>query len=501
MKRKSTKSYYNWLSISGFILVVNSLVLILFLFLVSVFSSQSNTYLGIYIYIVLPVFLVLGLILIPIGMWIKIRKRKQGKESAQMWPVLDLNIPRNRHKLVRVSILVVIFLIVSAMGSYQAFQYSESVPFCGEVCHTVMEPEYVTYQNSPHARVACVDCHVGEGADWFVKSKLSGLYQVYAVTVNNYPRPIPTPIKNLRPARETCERCHWPDKFYGHKLRVQRSFLADSANTEWDISLMMKIGPAYSALGLTEGIHWHINPDIQIEYVASTPDRETIPWVRYTNLKTGEVKIYTDQENPPDSVAMDTLMVRSMDCMDCHNRPSHLFHYPSEFVDKLMLTKVINPRIPYIKQAAMMSLKESFTNLDTALNSIQNHIETFYQETAPEVYQEWQPDIVSAILAIQEEYQLNAFPAMHASASSYLNHIGHLESAGCFRCHSNRHATESGEIISKDCDMCHTIVAQGRLDSMMYTQVNDTLPFIHPVDIGEDTWKEYFCSDCHSALY
>ncbi len=99
-----------------------------------------------------------------------------------------------------------------------------------------MEPEHTAYQNSPHARVKCVDCHVGSGAGWYVRSKLSGAYQVYAVLANVYPRPIPTPIKNLRPARETCEQCHWPSHFSGQKEVINTYFKSDEQNTRWTIA-------------------------------------------------------------------------------------------------------------------------------------------------------------------------------------------------------------------------------------------------------------------------
>lgn len=498
---KTLKSFSNWLSITGFILVVNSLVLILFLFLIVLFSEETNVYLGIYIYIVLPGFLVLGLILIPIGMYIKLRKLKKGIDTDKLWPMLDMNLKRTRATIVRVSILTFIFLIVSAMGSYQAFRFTESVEFCGKLCHRVMEPEYVTYQNSPHARVPCVDCHVGEGADWYVKSKLSGLYQVYATVLDKYPCPIPTPIKDLRPARETCEKCHWPQKFYARKLRSQRSFLADSSNTEWDISLLMKIGPSYSALGLIEGIHWHINPDIKIEYVSDVPERESIPWVRYTNLKTGEVKIFTDEENPMEQRVLDTLPVRTMDCMDCHNRPSHLYKTAPDYVDNLMLTGAIPKDIPFIKRAAMESLMNPFTDKDTALLSIRDIIYSYYSDNAPDILAANKGVIDLAIGAIREEYLKNSFPSMRADATCYLDHIGHLQSNGCFRCHSDRHKTEQGFYISKDCNMCHTIIAQGPAQAMSYTSINDTLEFIHPVPLKNDIWKTSFCSDCHKSLF
>lgn len=497
---KAPKSFYNWLSITGFIMVVNSLILILILFIFSLISAQSNSYLGLYIYIILPAFLVLGLILIPLGILFKIRKKDEMKDEAIGWPVFDMNLKKHRAGLIKISIITFIFLVASAMGSYSAYQYTESVEFCGKLCHQVMEPEYTTYLNSAHARVTCVECHVGEGAGWYVKSKMSGLYQVYSVLFHKYPTPIATPIHSLRPARETCERCHWPQKFYARKLVSQRSYLTDSANTEWNVSLLLKIGPEHSAMGLTEGIHWHINKDFRIEYASNSKDRESIPWVRLTNLKTGEVKIFMDEENPLDKKALDTLEKRQMDCMDCHNRPSHNYNSAPNYVDNAMISGLIPKDLPFIKKAAMEALKLPFTDKDTALSTINSSITSYYKNDHSAIYASNAKRVNHAITSIQGEYQKNAFPHMRADATRYLDHIGHLESDGCFRCHSDRHKTAKGETISRDCDMCHTIVAQGPTGAIKAGSVNESLEFVHPIEI-KDKWKEYFCTECHRVLY
>jgi hypothetical protein len=303
---KLSRNFYNWMSLAGVALAANSLLVIVVLFLFSMFSENSNTYLGLFIYIIVPMFLVIGLLMIPLGIILKIRKKEAPGEEVGNWPVFNFNDPKFRKGFFAITMITIVLLLISAMGSYEAFKYSESVEFCGTLCHKVMEPEYVSYQHSPHARVACVECHVGEGAGWYMKSKLSGLYQVYSVTFKKYARPIETPLHNLRPARETCERCHWPEKFYSRKLVNIRSYLTDSASTEWNNSLMMKIGPEFSSLGHSEGIHWHINKDFKIEYASTTNDRESIPWVKMTNLKTGEVKTFMDEENPIEKAALDT---------------------------------------------------------------------------------------------------------------------------------------------------------------------------------------------------
>jgi nitrate/TMAO reductase-like tetraheme cytochrome c subunit len=497
---KNIKALYNWLSLTGFIVTANSMILILILYLNSVLSVQTNAYLNLYIYLILPVFLALGLLLIPIGVLLNIRKRKAANLQNEPWPVIDLNNRQDWAIVVRIFIITTIFLATTAMGSYHAFEYTQSNEFCGKLCHKVEEPEYITYLHSPHARVTCVGCHVGQGTHWYIKSKLAVLYQVYSVIFNTYPRPIPTPIHNLRPERETCEGCHWPEKFYSRKLRVQRSYLADSANTEWNLSLLMKIGPESKSIGNSESIHWHINKNFRIEYVSVTRNRESIPWVKLTNLKTGEVKIFNDEENPLDAKIRDTLDKHTMDCMDCHNRASHQFKSAPDYIDNAFVTGLLPKNLPFFKEAAMKALKMPFQDKDIAMHDIRESILNYYSEKHPEVLKSDKQRLIAAIAVIREEYNLNAFPFMRADASKYPNHIGHLESKGCFRCHSDRHKTAKGETISRNCEICHTIIAQGPTGNINYAYINSMLQFEHPTSIGEK-WKTKFCSECHKDLY
>jgi len=497
---KNPKAFYNWLSLTGFIVTANSLILILVLYLFSFFTNDSATDLGVYIYIILPAFLVLGLILIPVGVLLAIRKRKTIYHERDSWPVVDLNKREDWATVVKIFLITSIFILASAMGSYRAFEYTESVEFCGKLCHQVEEPEYVTYKHSSHARVTCVECHVGPGTDWYVRSKLSGLYQVYSTLFKKYPRPIETPIHSMRPERETCEQCHWPEKFYSRKLRVQRSYLADSANTEWNLSLLMKIGPEFSPMGLTEGIHWHINKNFRIEYISDSRNRESIPWVKLTNLKTGEVKVFTDKENPLIKNGTGTREIRTMDCLDCHNRASHLFRSAPDYVDNAFVAGLIPKDIAFLKKASMEALKNSFPNRETAMNDIRQTILNYYKSEHPEILKNQEKQIQKAIISLQDAYKLNAFPDMRADAGKFPNHIGHMESEGCFRCHSGRHITANGETISHNCEICHTIIAQGPTTKITNAYLNLTLEFVHPVDIGEK-WKTKLCSECHNQLY
>lgn len=498
---KLPKSVYNWTSLIGATISIVSLFMIGFLLSISIFLNRGSSYLGLLIYIVIPIFFVIGLLLIPFGMWLKHRGGiVKTNITKRRWPTIDFNDFRNRNAFLIFIFCSVFFLLISAIGSYEAFRYTESVEFCGTLCHKVMAPEYIAYQNSSHARVGCVDCHVGEGADWYVRSKLSGLYQVYAVTANIFPTPIPTPLENLRPARETCEKCHWPEKFYARKHRLERHYIANEENTEWDISLQVKTGPSLSALGLQEGIHWHINPDITIEYKTNTFDREIIPWVKYTNKKTGETYIYNDPENILNKEELDLLPARKMDCMDCHNRPSHKYFSPVKFVNNAMTSGMIPVSIPNFKLIAMEVLHAEYPTKDSALKAINSGIKEFYESKYPEYYTSNKIIIENAIGVLQNEFNKNIFPEMNVRWNVYPDHIGHIETNGCFRCHNDKHQSEEQRIISKDCNLCHIINAQGNPTNIETAPTFGFLEFKHPVDIGEE-WKNMNCVDCHSALY
>jgi hypothetical protein len=498
---KLPPSSKNWLTIIGSIIAAINLILIILLFVISTIFNRSNTNLGLFIYIILPGFFLFGLLLIPIGMFLEHKKIFKGlaHEAARL-PYIDLNNPSHRNAFIIFTITTIVVLFLSTLGSFKAYHITESVEFCGTLCHTVMEPEHTAYLNSPHANVACVECHVGSGASWYVKSKLSGLRQVYAVLANNYPRPIETPVHDLRPARETCERCHWPQKFYARSLWTNKYFLADSANTEWDIMLQMKTGPEYSALGLKEGIHWHINPAVQIEYISDFDKRENITFVKYTDISTGKVTIYRDENNPITDSSLTASSTRIMDCIDCHNRPSHDYNSPSVYFNKAMLTGAISKSIPYIKKAAMDILRETFTDKDTALMMIDQSITDFYRNDYGDYYQQHEDIIKSSITAIQNGFSQNTFPYMKVSYDKYPVHIGHLESNGCFRCHNDSFRSEDGKTITKDCNLCHTIVGQGNPGTLQVSNIRESLEFQHPVDVGT-AWKEANCSECHSALY
>jgi nitrate/TMAO reductase-like tetraheme cytochrome c subunit len=491
----------NWISIIGSMIAGLNLLLIILLFVISTIFNKSETNLGLFIYVILPGFMILGLVMIPLGMIIARRRTKRASaEEKSRLPVVDLNDPRHRNAFVIFTIATIVILFLSTYGSFEAYHLTESVEFCGTLCHKVMEPEFTAYQNSPHANVTCVDCHVGSGASWYVKSKLSGLHQVYAVLTKTYPTPIETPLHDLRPARETCEKCHWPQKFYSRTLVTNKYFLADSLNSEWDVMLQMKIGPEYKGMGFNEGIHWHINPDVNIEYISDNDKREVITYVRYTNKATGEITVFRNPDTPVSDSLLSASEKRTMDCIDCHNRPSHNYKSPPVYFDKAMLTGDISVNIPFIKKASMDILRNTFNSKDTAMLQISEHILNFYKTGYPEIYAAYSETIGKSISSIQKAFSQNTFPSMKVTYDVYPEHIGHLETEGCFRCHNDAFTSDKGEKITRDCNLCHTIIGQGKPGMMQYTTVRETLEFQHPVDIGT-AWKEANCSECHRYLY
>ena len=474
--------FRNWLSLTGLVVVVGSIFSFFLLLLLDTLAHYSNPYVGILTYLVAPGFTVIGLVLALLGAFR--RHRQVVKTSGPLPPIrIDLTRPRDRRLLGLFVVGSVIFLLISALGSYQTYHYTESVSFCGEACHGVMKPEHVTFLNGPHARVACAECHIGKGANWYVRSKLSGTYQVYATMADKYPRPIPTPVKNLRPAQETCEECHWPQKFVGNLEHTFYSFLSDETNTPFTVRMLLNVGGGDATHGPVGGIHWHMNVGNKIEYVASDEARQKIPYVRVTELSQGVV---TEFRSPRFTNTVDEASLRRMDCMDCHNRPAHRYQTPNSAVSLAMALGRIDRGLPSVKSNAVYVLTQSYTNQTQALQNIATTLSQRYPND---------PRIRPAIDAVQLIYKDNFFPEMKASWKVYPDNIGHKDWPGCFRCHDGLHKTADGKrsIKANDCNACHTILAQGsgaELDQL----TPKGQKFKHPGDEVEGG-----CNDCHTG--
>ena len=309
------------ISLFGVWLTTVSAVMFLVVFAAELMGVHTNPYIGIVFFLVLPGLFVLGLLLIPLGLWLMRRRERRGRAEGIEWPVVDMNVPHTRFLVMAIAGATLVNIVVLSLAAYRGVEYMDSASFCGQVCHTVMEPEFTAYQHGPHARVACVHCHIGPGAPWFVKSKLSGTRQLFAVALHTYPTPIPSPVENLRPARDTCEQCHWPEKFTGDRIRQVFEYADDEANTETVTSLRLHVGSGQQRLGAT-GIHWHMAPSTRVTYITTDPKRQTIPYVRVEDAR-GRVIEYRTEGVTDEELAKGER--RLMDCMDCHNRPSHRF--------------------------------------------------------------------------------------------------------------------------------------------------------------------------------
>ena len=473
----------NWTSLLGLIIVVASLFSFLLLFLLDSVAHFANPYIGVLTYLVAPAFLFLGILLAVAG--VLLRRWKIARAAGVPPPLqIDLSRPRDRRIFGVFLGGAILFLLFTAMGSYHTYHFTESVQFCGQACHTVMKPELVTYQHSPHARVACTECHIGPGATWYVRSKLSGTYQVYATVREKFPRPIPTPIKNLRPAQETCEQCHWPKKFVGNLDRTYSYFLGDATNTEHEVRLLLKVGGGDPTHGPVGGIHWHMNVGNKVEYIATDLARQKIPWVRLTD----DQGVVTEFRVAGFTNKVNASAVRVMDCMDCHNRPAHMFETPNSAVDLAMKLVKIDSGLPFIKTNAVFVLTQNYSNETEALQRIATHLANQYpgSERAR-----------AAISVVQQIYRDNFFPEMKADWRAYPDNIGHKDWPGCFRCHDGKHESSDGKnmIKANDCNACHTILAQGN-GAQIEKLYPAGLKFAHP---GEDYDKEFLCHDCHSG--
>jgi hypothetical protein len=321
----------------------------------------------------------------------------------------------------------------------------------------VMQPEYTAYLNSPHQRVSCVECHIGPGAGWFVRSKLSGVRQVLAVTFHNYDHPIPSPVEQLRPARDTCEQCHWPLKFTGDRLIVRKKFSDDEKNSVLTTVLLMKIGGHNGGVGV--GIHGrHLDVSSRVQYIAMDRQRQVLPRVTYVDDDGKKVEFAsTDSKATPEQLAAGES--RSMDCMDCHNRPAHTFQLPDRALDQAMSDGLISADLPFIKKQATLVLKAGYSDRDDAARRIASSLSDFYRTSYPDTYRDKRPLMEAAIHEVQNIYLRNVFPAMDVTWGTYPNNLGHADFPGCFRCHDGSHSAAGGRSIPNDCDTCHALLA------------------------------------------
>jgi hypothetical protein len=456
----------NATSLAGTALALASIILIICLFFIQQMGFDGGPYLGILTFLILPMLAIVGLIMIPVGnlMWRRKVRKTPGGEDVPALPVFDLNSPHTRKwTLIFVAITMVNVVILSG-ATYKGIHYMETTEFCGLACHSVMQPEHTAHALGPHSRVSCAGCHIGPGADWFVKSKLDGAWQLVSVNLGLYPKPIPTPLHDLRPARDTCEQCHWPTKFVGDRLKVIKHYKDDEANTELTTALLLKVG----GVNLTEshGIHWHVDPEHEIRY-RSDESREEIYEVEFTDYD-GSIKHFVDRRAPEEGGRW-----RTMDCVDCHNRPAHNYQSPGNEVDRAIAQGLIDRSLPFVKREAMRVIQENYPSHEEARAVMTAELEQFYAENYPDLSSGSGDAIRAAATALGDIYSANVFPGMEVWWDTYPNHIGHTQSAGCERCHARRMRTEDREQIDSECETCHVLLAEEEEDPQILSVLSD----------------------------
>ena len=455
----------NVVSLIGTLLIITSLLLIAALLIMQGLGFEGGAYIGILTFVLLPMAFLAGMLLVPLGVWWRKRRdaklAAQGKDVGQL-PVFDLNVERTRGVLLGFVALAIPTLALAAGLTYKAVHYMDSDEFCGMACHKVMQPEYTAFQRSPHARVGCAGCHIGPGAEWFVKAKISGSWQLIAVAFDLYPRPIPTPVHSLRPATGTCEQCHWPTKFLGDRLKVRTHFADDEANTELKTALMVKVGGKQA--GQSHGIHWHVDPSHQVRYRAD-PTREKMYEVELADLAEGTTRLYKTDEPAPEGTEW-----RTMDCVDCHNRASHIYRSPEFEVDLALEEGRIDRSLPYIRREGVRIITEKeYPSHEAAREGIAAAVKAYYAQNYPDVAAS--PAVEQAGKALGDAYAWNNFPHMKVTWNLYPNHIGHQQTPGCFRCHDNKHKTADGEKIGKKCGTCHNLVVEEESNSPLLQEL------------------------------
>ena len=461
----------HWLSIVGTVLTTASGTAFLVFFAMDL-GRGLNPYSSAMAFLILPFFFVSGLGCIAIGAWRSKKKRAAmpGPDESALYKVLEVftKDAKARRRAAVFLIFTAVNVSIVGIASYKAVSYTHSPSFCGSLCHQVMEPEHVVYRDSPHSRIACADCHVGSGIGPFFSSKLAGARQLWHMITGDIPRPIPTPVHGLRPAQHTCEHCHWPAKFSGDRILVRHSYKDDEKNSRTTNVVQLHVGGMNRRTGKYEGIHWHVNEGIKIRYEALDTKRAIIGKIYVERDGKTETfyppKTITDPKTKkaipyPTTVAE----TRVMDCVDCHNRPTHVYARSASFaINRSMALGQIDPSIPFIKKEALALLADTNAPRVGADRRYAAKLTELYAKKYPQAAKDKAKELARAGEELGRIYLKNIFPRMKIGWGTYANHLGHRATTeGCFRCHDDEHASKTGKKVAQDCDMCHDVLADG----------------------------------------
>ena len=443
----------NTISLIGVVLTTSTFFAIAVSLLTGEYGYQANPYITILTTLILPGIFVFGLILIPVGIWLKRRRTTEESKLPSEYPLIDLNVPKLRKILGLLALATMLNAFIFIFATYQGIQYMDSASFCGEACHTVMQPEFAAYPSSPHANVDCIRCHIGSKTSTYLQHKMAGIGKVFATASGNYALPLQTKLTNLHPSNETCQQCHEPSHYVGSVIKVKKKYQEDEANTlTWTI-LQMHVG---GGNGRSRGVHsTHLDLADDITYLATDDHRQTIPWVRYRTAG-GEVREYATPDWDGD---FSKGQLRKMDCIDCHNRPAHAFESPAEALDNGLSSGQIAPSLPFVKMKAKEFLMQPYATQGEGADAIVKSLTTYYQTTYPQVWETQRDAVELATSVAQDIYRRNVFPERRVGWGTYPNNLSHQDFPGCFRCHDGSHVGKNNTFLTQDCNTCHSLIA------------------------------------------
>lgn len=423
----------NPVSIAGALVTTLSAFAFVVYLALDAFGFIESPYAGLFGFILIPFVFLAGLGLIPIGVWIESRRRRKGR-AAWQWPPVDLAHPRTRVVVFGILLLTVVNLAIVTVASVSVVHYTESNRFCGQLCHTPMEPEAASLPLSAHARLNCVDCHVAPGAAGMVTAKLNGTRQLWELVTNTYSRPIPSPRGRIPGPEITCERCHDSISPDLEVKRVFREHKDDEKSSEILTTLQVFTGK----------IHWHARQDVTVEYAATDDTLATIPYVKVTeNGRTTEYFAEGVTEPPAGRP------IRRMDCLDCHNRPAHtLASTPAQVVDRAIARGDVGTSLPFTRSEMVEALLEEHPSGTDVPRAIADRLSKSLGTT---------PEANHVIAVTERLYRQNVFPKMNVTWGTYTNHVFHVDDGGCFRCHSDTHTVkgDAERKVRQDCELCH----------------------------------------------
>ena len=390
-----------------------------------------------------------------------------------------------------------VFLLVFFLGSVTLLHFTESTAFCSS-CH-IMSPEVTTHDISAHANTDCGTCHVGPGAVPALKAKLDNVQYLWRYPLHLYEKPLPVPVTSMRPVQVVCYQCHWPQKFYADKVLELPAYAEDDQNTLTQTQLVLRTGGGSTSANLGRGIHWHIeNP---VYYIATDSKLQVIPWVQATYNGKTTTYVSTDSTLTPEQIA--SAQKRQMDCLDCHNRATHIYERPTDALDAAMNNGSIPADLPYVKREGVQVLEKTYASNEEAAAAIAATAD-FWKTNYPDLYASRKADVDKVVAGYQNIYDTTQFPFMDVTWETYPNNIGHADFPGCFRCHDGKHLSSDNQAIRIECNLCHSIP--------QVTTAGQTLPVALPSTIQEPeshhstTWLSEHrfqfnasCATCHDV--